>query len=117
MIDLPTTVSILGQNYLIKETTEKETPGIKGLWGLCDFSIHCIFIDRTIDPNDTRNIADLDRHFNKVLRHEIVHAFLDESGLMENARFDDEHFEQMVDWVAIQFPKLMCVYQELDILS
>ena len=49
MIDLPTTVSILGQNYLIKETTEKETPAIKGLWGFCDPSIHCIFIDRTDD--------------------------------------------------------------------
>lgn len=117
MIDLPTTVDILGQTYLIKETTEKETPGIKGSWGLCDFSIHCIYIDRTVDPSDIRNIANLDRHFNKVLRHEIVHAFLDESGLMENARFDDEHFEQMVDWIAIQFPKLMQGYQKLDILS
>lgn len=117
MIDLPTTVNILGQNYLIKETTEKETPAIKGSWGICDSSIHCIFIDRTVDPNDTRNIANLAYHFNKVLRHEIVHAFLNESGLMENARFDDEHFEQMVDWIAIQFPKLVQVYQKLDILS
>ena len=117
MINLPTTVNILGQNYLIKETTEQETPSIKGSWGFCDSSIHCIFIDKTVDLNDTKTIANLDSHFNKILRHEIVHAFLDESGLMENARFDDEHFEQMVDWIAIQFPKLMRVYQELDILS
>ena len=117
MVDLPTTIDILGQTYLIKETTEQETPGIKGLWGFCDSSIHCIFIDRTIDSTDPRNIANLDRHFNKVLRHEVVHAFLDESGLMDSARFDDEHFEQMVDWIAIQFPKLVQVYQKLDILS
>ena len=117
MIDLPITVSILGQKYLIKETTEQETPAIKGLWGLCDSSIHCIFVDKTVDPSDTRTIANLDCHFNKVLRHEIVHAFLDESGLMENASFDSEHFEQMVDWIAIQFPKIVRVYQKLDILS
>ena len=73
-------------------------------------------IDRTVNPSDTRNIANLDNHFNKVLRHEIVHAFLDESGLMENAKFDDEHFEQMVDWIAIQFPKMQKAFEEVGCL-
>lgn len=45
----------------------------------------------------------------QTIRHEIVHAFFDESGLQESG----VHFtgswainEEMVDWIAIQGPKI-----------
>lgn len=51
-------------------------------------------------------------------RHEITHAFLNESGLSGNANDTDcwAKNEEMVDWFAIQSPKIFKVFQELDIL-
>ena len=52
-----------------------------------------------------------------VLRHEIIHAFLNESGLKDNFEHTSHagHEETMVDWIAIQFPKIATVYKELGI--
>ena len=43
------------------------------------------------------------------IRHELVHAFLNESGLQWNSFAPDKaraKNEEMVDWFAIQFPKM-----------
>ena len=52
---------------------------------------------------------------NITLRHEILHAFLHESGLwgcsLESTSWAMN--EEMVDWVAIQFPKILKVYRQL----
>lgn len=55
---------------------------------------------------------------NKVLRHEIIHAFLYESGLCENSNrsYAWSENEEMVDWFAIQSPKIFKVFKELNIL-
>lgn len=53
------------------------------------------------------------------LRHEITHAFLNESGLSDNAnqyRHSWAINEEMVDWIAIQSPKIFKVFQELGLL-
>ena len=53
------------------------------------------------------------------LRHEIVHAFLDESGLKESAgknRGPWSKNEETVDWMATQIPKITKLYKELGIL-
>lgn len=45
----------------------------------------------------------------QTLRHEIIHAFLNESGLKYNSA-EIEHWaqnEEMVDFFAIQFPKML----------
>jgi hypothetical protein len=54
---------------------------------------------------------------NKILRHEIVHAFLYESGLDANSNkaYSWAENEEMVDWFAIQSPKIMKVFKELKI--
>ena len=54
----------------------------------------------------------------KQLRHEIIHAFLSESGLSVNFEHCSKfgHEETMVDWIAIQFPKIHKVYEELGIM-
>ena len=55
----------------------------------------------------------------ETLRHEIIHAFLNESGLRYDAK---ESFgpwtqnEEMIDWFAIQSPKIFKVYEELKLL-
>lgn len=55
----------------------------------------------------------------KTLRHELIHAFLVESGLSANALSNYTSWaenEEMVDWIAIQFPKILNVFKEADCL-
>ena len=54
----------------------------------------------------------------RVVRHEIVHAFLMESGLDANANAVENWAtnEEMVDWFAIQSPKIFKVYKELKLI-
>ena len=55
----------------------------------------------------------------KTLRHELIHAFLAESGLSANALSNYTSWaenEEMVDWIAIQFPKILEVFKEVDCL-
>ena len=53
-----------------------------------------------------------------MLRHEIIHAFLFESGLECNSlkTYNWAENEEMVDWFAIQSPKIFILYKELNIL-
>ena len=55
----------------------------------------------------------------KQLRHEIIHAFLSESGLDCNFEHLKQfgHEETMVDWIAIQFPKIYEVYKEVGAID
>ena len=46
----------------------------------------------------------------KTLRHEVIHAFFVESGLTEYT--EDE---VLVEWIAVQFPKISQVMKELGI--
>ena len=52
----------------------------------------------------------------RIIRHEIIHAFMFESGLGFN--FEHKPFgqdETMIDWFAIQYPKMRKVFQVMDI--
>lgn len=55
----------------------------------------------------------------RLLRHEITHAFLNESGLQHCSSVPMgawARHEEMVDWIAIQFPKIMKAFQEVGAL-
>lgn len=49
--------------------------------------------------------------FSEVGRHEILHAFFDESGLESYSQN-----EQLIDWLAVQSPKIFKVFTELELL-
>lgn len=56
----------------------------------------------------------------KNVRHEVLHAFMFESALQNNTHVKPEeciHDEQMIDWIAIQWPKIYKVFSELDVLD
>ena len=56
------------------------------------------------------------REYRETMRHEIIHAFLLESGLYtEMSHPENGHDEQMIDWIAIQYPKIKKVFHELHI--
>jgi hypothetical protein len=49
------------------------------------------------------------------LRHEIIHCFLHESGVWGSSSGADSWAmnEEMVDWIAMQFPKILKVFKQL----
>lgn len=97
-------INILGSEYTIKEQQLGDTAD-----GYCDWSINQIVIDKFSPSSDS--LADLERYKNSVLRHEIIHAFLFESGLAQNS--DWALNEEMVDYFARQFPKMLEVFKKV----
>lgn len=111
-------VNILGTNYEMIFKNDNEEPRLKENWGFTDFHTKEIYIRDDIEEEKEDSCKNLIDFKNKVMRHEILHAFLYESGLRENSNkvFAWAENEEMVDWFAIQFPKILNVYKELNIL-
>lgn len=108
-------VNILGTAYIIKyNVPEEQMPEDSD--GIMDYSIKTIKIVEFAQDKDT--VADLHIYRNQVVGHEIVHAFLYESGLWNNSNeFECWALnEEMVDWLAIQFPKIIDAFREADCL-
>lgn len=112
-------IIIMGELWHIKEGTEEEFPGLIGVDGYTDSSVRTIVIEATITDNtDPQAKANLEEYKKTVIRHEIIHAFLYESGLEGNTGKckNWSQNEEMVDWIAIQFPKILKVFKLLDVL-
>ena len=112
-------ITIMGEAWKILEGTEAEFPGLIGVDGYTDTSVRTIVIDSTItDCTDPASKSDLKEYKKVVIRHEIIHAFLYESGLEGNTNKSKNwsQNEEMVDWIAIQFPKILKVFKELEVL-
>ncbi len=84
-------VSILGTEYSILE----EKLGSDTIDGYCDYTSKEIHI-RSDNYNELGDFKQLQK---KQLRHEIIHAFLSESGLQSNFEHTQQfgHEETMVD--------------------
>jgi hypothetical protein len=103
-------INVLGTEY----TVEYEDLKGEGIDGFCDFTSRRIVI-RSDNENGLENF---EANQKKQLRHEIIHAFLSESGLQANFEHCNRfgHEETMVDWIAIQFPKLLKAFEAADCL-
>lgn len=106
-------VNILGTEYRIIESDAKEKPILKDAAGFCDSSVKEIYIDRRITDKAEDSKANLESVKRKVLRHEIIHAFFSESGLEEQSDYAVN--EELVDWIAIQYPKINDAFRSLGI--
>lgn len=107
-------VDILGTEYTIQEKSKNEDKYLESCAGYCDKTAHQIVICTMDSDNE---LSDFEVYRKKVIRHEIIHAFLFESGLHENWKHDTYgHDESYVDWIAVQFPKLLKVFREVDAL-
>ena len=91
-------VRILGYEWTIEEQTTAENTILAENAGYCDWSVRTIVIRKDMDGN----LGNMDAYMRKVIRHEIVHAFLSESGLNECAHESNcwALNEEMVDWIA-----------------
>jgi len=99
-------VNILGTEYKIKDVERCEVNGVKIL-GVTDFETKEIQILKNGDLK------------NSTIRHEIIHAYLYESGLDSSSNEIDSwaRNEEMVDWFAIQLPKIFKTFEQLKVID
>ena len=111
-------INVLGTKYRIIFKSEEEEERLKTNWGFCDFHTKDIYIHDDIEKETEESCRNLRDFRDKVIRHEILHAFLYESGLRENSKGTTAwaENEEMIDWFAIQIPKIVEVYKELGIM-
>lgn len=117
-------VNILGAEYSIETHKVSDDSYLEKnkLAGYCGEESKLIVI---ADMTEEKYFSDMDEkeqeaYRKRTLRHEIMHAFLNESGLSDSSNQYGgawEKNEEMVDWFAIQSPKIFAVYQSLDILG
>lgn len=109
-------VNILGTEYKVLFHKEKDDLKLKNSDGYIDHSIKEIVVG--IFEQHEMSIEDLESYSKKVLRHEIVHGFLYESGLWNNSENIDAwgQSEEITDWIAIQFPKMLKAFNEVGAL-
>lgn len=101
-------INILGVEYLLRDETEQDAEKIKDSNGYIEPYSKEMVIAKFIDDDQTiNNLGDFRK---KVVRHEIIHAFLHESGLSGSSEWATN--EEMIDWVALQFPKLVKAFDE-----
>ena len=103
-------INILGTLYSISELAREEDKELSDCNGYCDHTTKNIVIVRK--PDDS-TLGNWEVYRKKLLRHEIIHAFLFESGLHENF---DWHDETVVDWIAALFPKMQMAFGEAGCL-
>lgn len=108
-------VYILGSEWTISERSEDEDKNLKNCDGYCDWTIKEIVVEREFFGT----LKDMQKYINKVLRHEIVHAFLLESGLSECSGSSEAwaNNESMVDWIARQGQKIYKAWHEAGALD
>lgn len=104
-------IMIQGEEWTIKYATMQEDPILQNANGYTDHTIRTIVIEDL--PREPDSLKDLNVYEKSVIRHEIIHAFLDESGLRQNSNWARN--EEMVDFFALQFPKLLKVFKELEV--
>ena len=116
-------VNVLGTEYTIETHKVSEDEYLKkhNYSGYCceelkliviaDMSEEEFFSDMTTQEQET--------YRKRILRHELTHAFLNESGLSDSASIPNcgwAKSEEMIDWIAIQFPKMLQVFKEAECL-
>lgn len=107
-------VNVLGTEYEVIFRTPEEDKYLKDNDGYIDRSVKKIVIT---EEGSDRELDDFEAYKKIVMRHEIIHAFMEESGLSVN--FEHKPIgidETMVGWIAIQFPKLKKAFEEVGCL-
>lgn len=103
-------IDVLGTKYSVYDRTAVQDGYLSNCDGYCDKTAKVIIIKKR---DENCELACFEQYRKKVLRHEIIHAFLFESGLAENFNHPEwGHDETMVDWFAIQHPKIYRAFKE-----
>jgi len=116
-------VNVLGAEYEINRYKYHDKPIFekRGIDGYCDSVLKEIaYVDLCTYPGYEDETDEYRKLIEKqTLRHEITHAFLNESGLQDSSGSPTAGWaknEEMVDWIALQFPRMLMAFQEADCL-
>ena len=117
------TINILGTDYAVTVKKYEEDVDFE----LLNCSGYCSSIEKRIVlcdmstykgwENETQSV--IEGQMKETLRHEIIHAFFNESGLSENSNPVENAWarnEEMVDWFTLQGPKIYKAWQEAGAL-
>ena len=106
-------MNILGSEWTYEYIAfeEDETP-VPGVGGYCDFTAKRIVV---YEPPAETNVRHPEVVVKEATRHEVIHAYLFESGLGEEMNCERGHDEQIIDWFAKQYPKIKKTYEELGV--
>ena len=102
-------INILGTEYSIETDESLIDKGADGMCKEYDRQIAIRPLGNMLSDDDLT--VTKSKRYNEVLRHEIIHAFFSESGLD-----DYSGNEQLVNWLAIQFPKMQKAFEEVGCL-
>lgn len=105
-----TTVNVLGTDYRLLIADKSTDAKLENMDGYCDTSVKKCVVE-TMQDDSIEAKENLVGYQNSVARHELIHAFLYESGLDMCSWATNE---EMVDWLAIQFPKMYKAFKEAD---
>lgn len=102
-------INVLGTEYDVKFLDDRDE-AMKALNadGYTDFSIKSIKVLKNKEDDDITKQKDRIKYQNRVLRHELIHAFLFESGIDDGMQF---HNEECVDFFAMQYEKLAKIFE------
>lgn len=120
MIDIKPSVNILGTEYnvKIKKYDEDEIFAKDSVDGYCDiYEKEIVICEMSTYPTfENEPVSSLNKLMKEILRHEIVHVFLYESGLWDSsAKFDGPYAknEELVDWFALQGTKIYKAWESV----
>ncbi len=116
-------IDVLGTKYTIKRVNSGKDEYMDKMHfgGYCDGAAKVIVIMNLKSCPEWENESDasIKQQENETIRHELIHAFLNESGLQWNSFAPEKAWaknEEMVDWFAIQMPKLLAAFKAADCL-
>lgn len=113
-------VNILGTTYKVYANVPYDKdPSLEGVYGYTDsYGKRIVVADIRTDPG-WENASDeaVRDNYCCTMRHEIIHAYLIESGLNSSSNGVNcwARNEEMVDWFAMQMPKLIKTFRELGV--
>ena len=113
-------LNILGTDYKVLVKGYKEDKAFKrrNIFGYCDgYTKEIVVCNPDTFPGMKNDVFESnDAFFRCSLRHEIVHAFMFESGLAQNSDGSSAWAmnEEMIDWIARQGPKLYAAWKEAE---
>lgn len=113
-------INVLGAEYDFQIVNKEQDKRLSNKDGYCDIYEKTICVaDVKEDEDDIDQCKNLKEYIKKISRHEIIHAFLYESGLSESAMSSNGSWatnEEMIDFFAMQFPKMLEVFRQVDAL-
>lgn len=117
------TLRILGETWNVEYRTYQSDPYFekRNADGYCLARKRLIVVGEleTFQAFEGETKEVIEQHEKEILRHEIVHAFFYESGLDASSMTPDCGWamnEEMVDWIALQGPKIFSVWMEAGAL-